>query len=356
MIIKSMSRKEPTFGQLASYMASEKSDGRYDIHHHCYARNHEDIVSEFTENSELLRQRKNGNYLYHDIISISADETTDRTILKEGLRDIALKYVEARCPKNMVYGCLHEDHEKHLHYHLMVSANEKGESNRLRLTKKKFDQVKRELETHVLKHYPQLKQKEVITAVSQNEKMSVKGDAMKRRTGSLPQREEVCQTVREAMSQTSSMDNFCFFLNERGYDFYVRGKNFGVKVTHENGKTKSYRFSTLGLHEAFQAFQDGEYVKQGEEEFAHSSEETSSEAPREPEAEAVTEDTSTFKKTAENESEEVDLAEKVKIVAEKPIEDESQPADEKEKEEMRDQLKRQREVESKSEDESGSSI
>ena len=354
MIIKSMSRKEPTFGQLANYMASEKSDARYDIHHHCFSQSQEDIISEFLENSELLRQRKNGNYLYHDIISISADETTDRTILKEGLRDIALKYIEARCPRNMVYGCLHEDHEKHLHYHLMVSANEKGDSKRLRLTKKQFDQVKRELEAHVLKHYPQLKQKEVITAVSQNAKMSVKGDAMKRRTGSLPQREEVCQTVREAMSQTSSMDNFCFFLNERGYDFYVRGKNFGVKVTHENGKTKSYRFSTLGLHGDFQAFQDGEYVKQGEEKFARSSEETSLEAPRELEAEEVTNDTASVEKTAEDESEKVNSEEKARFETEMPVEEKSEPAVE--KEEMRNQLKRQREVDDKHEDESGSSI
>ena len=99
MIIKSMSRKEPSFGQLATYMTSEKSDSRYDIHHHCYARNTDDIISEFTTNSELLQKRKNGNYLYHDIISISVDETTDRTILKEGLREITLKYIEARCPR-----------------------------------------------------------------------------------------------------------------------------------------------------------------------------------------------------------------------------------------------------------------
>ena len=351
-----MSRKEPTFSQLAAYMSSEKSDARYDIHHGCIAGSDEDIAKEFYANSEHLTKRQNANYLYHEIVSITTEEGYNRQMTKEALREIAERYIQQRCSNNMVYGCLHEDHKSHLHYHLMVSANEKGESKRLRLTKKQFDQVKRELEAHVLKHYPQLKQKEVITAVSQNEKMSVKGDAMKRRTGSLPQREEVCQTVREAMSQTSSMDNFCFFLNERGYDFYVRGKNFGVRLTHENGKTKSYRFSTLGLHEDFQAFQDGEYVKQGEEKFARSSEKIPSEAPREPEAESIINDTASVENTVENESMKVDVAEKAKFEAEKPVEDKSQPAVEKEKEEMRSQLKRQREADDRNEDESGSSI
>ena len=39
-------------------------------------------------------------------------------------------------------------------------------------------------------------------------------------------------------------------------DFTPEGKNFGVQVTHENGKNRNYRFSTLGIHEEFQDFQD----------------------------------------------------------------------------------------------------
>ncbi len=362
MIIKSMSRKEPSFGELASYMSSEKSDSHYDIHHHCYSRNQDDLVSEFTKNGELLRRRKNGNYLYHDIISITADKSIDRKTLKEGLRDISLRYIQDRCPKNMVYGCLHEDHDNHLHYHLMISANQRGEKNRYRLTKKQFDQVKRDLETHVLAQYPQLKQTEIITATSHEDKMSVKGDAMKRRTGSLPQREEVQQTIKEAMAQTSSMDNFCFFLNERGYDFYVRGKNFGVKVTHEDGKSKSYRFSTLGVHEEFQAFQDGQYTKQQEEAFAKTAEETPTEASGASETGTMTDDTPQAEKTAERVSEEGVFQGKTEsqseepAESEKPAESENDGAGEKEKEEFREQLKRQREAGGRAEDESGSSI
>lgn len=354
MIIKSMSRKEPSFEQLATYMASEKSDSHYDIHHHCFSRNPEDIISEFTHNSQLLQKRKNGNYLYHDIISISAEQDTDKVILKEGLREIALKYIEARCPQNMVYGCLHEDHEKHLHYHLMMSANKRGERNRLRLSKKQFDQVKRELEAHVLKHLPQLKQKEVMATTSHGEKMSVKGDAMKRRTGSLPRREEVSQTIKDAMAQTNSMDNFCFFLNERGYDFYVRGKNFGVKVVHENGKSKNYRFSTLGLHEEFQAFQDSQFAQREEEAFSITHiepfEDTGSEKSNEnvSENENIKPDASSFDE--ENKKREADF------VQEHDDNEGTNTSIEKEKKAFKEQLKINREAGGGHDDDSDSSI
>jgi colicin import membrane protein len=58
------------------------------------------------------------------------------------------------------------------------------------------------------------------------------------------------------MNETSSLSNFQFYLEERGYRFYVRGKNYGVEATHEDGTTKKYRLSTLGVHEEFEAYQE----------------------------------------------------------------------------------------------------
>jgi hypothetical protein len=254
MIIKSLSRKSPTFGQLAAYMSSEKSDERFDLYRNCFSRSHADIATEFFENSSGLAKRKNGNYLYHEIISISVEDGTATPRHKECLQEIVDSYVDARCPNNMVYGCLHEDHSNNLHYHLMISANERGERGRTRLSRAHFDTIKRKLEEHVLAHYPELKQKELIGANKQGEKMSRKAGEVQRRLGELPKRDEVKLTIAEAMNQTSSMNNFHFFLEERGYRFYVRGKNYGVEVAHEDGSSKKYRFSTLGLHDDFEAF------------------------------------------------------------------------------------------------------
>lgn len=254
MIIKSLSRKSPTFGQLAAYMSSEKSDERFDLYRNCFSRSHTDIAAEFFENSNGLAKRKNGNYLYHEIISISVEDGAATPRHKECLQEIVDSYVDARCPNNMVYGCLHEDHSNNLHYHLMISANERGERGRTRLSRAHFDTIKRKLEEHVLAHYPELKQKELIGANKQGEKMSRKAGEVQRRLGELPKRDEVKLTIAEAMNQTSSMNNFHFFLEERGYRFYVRGKNYGVEVAHEDGSSKKYRFSTLGLHDDFEVF------------------------------------------------------------------------------------------------------
>jgi hypothetical protein len=265
MIIKSMSRKEPSFDQLASYMSSEKSDETYDLHNNCFSRSHDDLVEEFLVNSKLLYKRKNGNYLYHEIVSILVKQGLDQARAKRDLRDIAERYITERCPRNMVYGCLHEDHDHNLHYHLMISANERGERSRLRLTQKQFDTAKRNLETHVLEAYPHLEQPQLITAETITEKISLKAGEMKRRTGAMPIRDEIKKTIQEAMVQTNSMHNFSFFLSERGYQFYTRGKNFGVEVQHEDGTSKKYRFSTLGIHEQFQNFHDDLEAKASQE-------------------------------------------------------------------------------------------
>ncbi|MGB1216045.1 MAG: hypothetical protein ACPG4X_21975 [Pikeienuella sp.] len=67
MIIKSMSRKEPSFGQLVAYMSDEKSDRAFDLHHHVFTRDPGDIAAEFEENARLLGKRKGGNYLFGSI-------------------------------------------------------------------------------------------------------------------------------------------------------------------------------------------------------------------------------------------------------------------------------------------------
>jgi len=250
-----MSRKEPSFALLISYMSSEKADARYDLHRNCFSRSHDDLVAEFEQNARLLSRRKNGNYLYHEILSLAVAADADPKMYKERLCEIAERYIAERGPHNLAFGCLHEDHAHNLHYHLLISANERGERVRYRLPKKKFDILKRELEAHVLKEYPELKQRALIGALSSSEKMSVKAGEMQRRLGKLPERESIKTILSDAMSQTNSMHNFCFFLSEQGLEFYTRGKNFGVQATHESGKTRKYRFSTLGVHDDFEAFQ-----------------------------------------------------------------------------------------------------
>ena len=251
-----MSRKTQSFGQLSAYMDSEKSDSRFDLHHNYFVRGRENIAGAFFENSKILKSRRNGNYLYHEIISITLEDGVELTYAKQCLREIVLKYISERCPRNMVYGCLHEDHKDHLHYHLMISANERDEAKRHWLTKSQFDAVKRDLETHVLENYPLLKQRKIITADEKEKKVSRKAAAQKRRTGKLDRQERVRDTIFKAMAHTTSFAAFEAKLKAQGFEYYRRGKHHGVKVARGDGKVQNYRFATIGADVAF-----GEYLK-----------------------------------------------------------------------------------------------
>lgn len=256
MIAVSMSRKTRSFDQLAAYMDSEKSDSRFDLHHNYFVRGRENIATTFFENSKFLQSRRNGNYLYHEIISITLEVGVDMKYAKECLREITLKYIQDRSPRNMVYGCLHEDHKDHLHYHLMISANAKDEAKRHWLTKSQFDTLKRDLETHVLENYPNLQQRAIITADQKEKRLSRKASAQKRRTGKLDRQEAVRDTVFRAMSHATSFEAFQAKLKAEGFEYYRRGKHHGVKVAHDDGKLQNYRFQTIGADHAF-----GEYLR-----------------------------------------------------------------------------------------------
>ena len=123
MIIKSMSRKEPSFAQLIGYIDRHEGQSRWRIRHNVFAREPEHIRSEFEQNSDLLQRRKNGVYLYHEIISITRAEGLSSNEQKARLQKIAERYIAERCPDNLVYGNLHEDQEHSYHYHLIISAN-----------------------------------------------------------------------------------------------------------------------------------------------------------------------------------------------------------------------------------------
>lgn len=256
MIPKSLSRKTPSFDQLIAYMHSDKADERFEIFQHCFARGEAALAREFFANSELLGKRKNGNYLYHEILSITIEEGVDRSHAKACLRELALRYVGERCPGNMVYGCLHDDHRDHIHYHLMISANERGESRRLRLSKGRFDEIKRELETHTLEKYPELKQRRIITAEREEKKLSRKAAEVKRKGGKLERQDFVRQGIHEAMVAARSMDEFRELLLGKQFEHYQRGKHHGVSVTHPDGRQEKYRFATLGIAADFEMYQD----------------------------------------------------------------------------------------------------
>ncbi len=250
MIIKSMSRKEPTFGQLIEYMSDiDKAEKRYNIHQNLYTREIEDIEREFQENARYMHRRKNGVYLYHEILSITKAEKLDLKKQKEALREIAYEYARNRANQNLIFGTLHDDHDEHLHYHLIISANAVGESKKTRLSKAQFDRFKKDMEKRVLKNYPELEQKVVINHEAK-EKLSNKAYETKRRTKKKLKRDILKEKLQAIFKETQTKQAFFETLSKEKLEIYIRGKNIGIKELETGRK---HRLKTLGLDEEFKA-------------------------------------------------------------------------------------------------------
>lgn len=243
MIVKSMSRKVPSFGQLIGYIDRDEGQEAWRIRHNVFARNPERIRAEFEQNGELLKKRRNGVYLYHEIISITRAQKLSPEQQKQRLRDIAETYIAARCPDNMVFGGLHQDKDHSFHYHLMISANRAGETGRLRLSKTQFREIQVQLERHVLQTYPELEQKVAID--KRAERKIARGEAeLERRTGAVPKKDQVRARVLEALENARDRDSLLQALGRSDLELYVRGKTLGV-IDHESGK--KHRLKTLDL-------------------------------------------------------------------------------------------------------------
>lgn len=249
MIIKSMARKAPSFRQLIDYMLDiDKADEQYHVYQNLFSRQAAKMEQEYVSNAQRMAKRKNGNYLYHEILSISKTSQLADNQQKQRLRDIAYEYAKRRASSNLVFGALHDDHDHHLHYHLLISANALGDSKKTRLSKAQFDQLKKGMEERVLKHYPELEQRVVINQEA-GERRSRKGAERKRRTGKVPQRDALKAKLNTMFNQCDTKAAFFTALNEADLALYVRGKTLGVKHLTTG---RNHRLKTLGLLEHFQ--------------------------------------------------------------------------------------------------------
>ena len=250
-----MSRKEASFTQLYDYITRDKdNDARFNYHHNFLGLDREAILNEFKNNANLLTKRKNGNYLYHEIVSISRTKKISEIKQKQALFDIIQQYIQSRAKDCLVFSGIHDEKDHHLHFHLIISANKIGKSKRYRLAKQTFDEIKKGLEIYVLDKYPQLEQEKLISKTLSHKSLSNKEQAVRRRTGKKTKKEAIREQVRDCLEKSSSQSEFEQYLQHKHLKYYRRGeKTIGV-VDLRTGR--KYRLTTLGLESEFKALQD----------------------------------------------------------------------------------------------------
>lgn len=243
MIIKSMSRKEPSFGALMDYIDRELGQEETRIRHNLMGRGRDRIRAEFERNGHLLRRRKNGVYLYHEIISLTRAQGIPAKAQHELLHRIVQQYIAARCPDNLCYGGMHQDKDHSYHFHLMISANRAGEEKRFRLTKKQFRDIQVGLEAHVLEHHPELEQQLAIG--KRADRTPARGAVEhERRTGRPPSRQEaILGRLRAAYDASHDRSTLEAALAAQGFRHEPRGTVFARVI--DEYSTKPHRIKAL---------------------------------------------------------------------------------------------------------------
>jgi hypothetical protein len=244
-IIKSLSRKNQSFGQLYDYMNKNGASLQaYNLYGDAYDRNR--IVDEFLANAKLLQgaHSQGKNYLYHEIISLKTTSRSEEYQLT-AISELVTQYVEQRARDNLVFSAIHNDKDN-IHAHLMISSNELGSMQRLRLSKKQFAEIQKSLEQYQNEHYPILKTEHYLKPHS-HERLKNNEQEMISNQGKMSQKQTVKNKLLKIFESSKDFQEFESSAKAQGFELYTRGKNDGVVF---NGK--NYRLKTLGLEGKFE--------------------------------------------------------------------------------------------------------
>ena len=262
MIIKSLSRKKPSFFQLYDYMLDGADDKDFIIAKNIYkAGARKDVLRQFNKNYALLPKRKNGNALYHEIISLPQQDISEIPIRKqkEILYTIANSYLEKRVGLNLCFGVIHEEKD-HLHCHLMISSNEKQADKRYRLEKSDLARIQKEMEIYKQERFPELEDKVLYNKERtknkyQSSQSKDRENQFKHRKKEPSRKDQLKQIITEAILDSYSTSQLQKKLKKQNLEFYQRGKTAGIidLEAKAQGKTKhKHRFKTLDLEQEYQ--------------------------------------------------------------------------------------------------------
>jgi len=247
MIIKSTSRKDKTFSQLLEYLLREKEFDTSSWNMYASKENIEEVVKEFMDNAKNIDAARGSVYIYHDILSLEKNNLSMQE-QKKILNDLVQQYIKLRATDNLVFTVTHTDKEN-THTHLVISSNKVQESKRMRLPKKVFNGIKKQIEAYKNSQYPQLNKTLFYDKVKNFQKPSRVEQEMKHKRNKQSRKEFVKEKLREFFKTAQNEKVLKSALNEFGFEMYRRGKNTGVKY-----KNQSFRFSTLGFDKTYAKF------------------------------------------------------------------------------------------------------
>lgn len=158
MIIKSMTRKSNYFRQPVKYIMHKRHDTlpQWVLLHNIDASpiSQAEIIKAFKDNDQYRRKRANGIAMYHEVISFSDKDRA--TIIRNPyiMEEIAWQYITRRT-NGLALAYPHYD-TRSPHIHILMSANELQSKKSVRISKKRFQEIKQEMERLMIDRFPQL--------------------------------------------------------------------------------------------------------------------------------------------------------------------------------------------------------
>jgi hypothetical protein len=257
MIIKSLSRKDGSYGsfkQLYDYITRDDGcDQRFNFTQNFILDDRASVLKEFTRNAQLIPNRKNGNFLYHEIISFTRSTKISEQEQLEIIRNVAIRYAQSRAKGCLTFGGVHTDKDNQLHVHMIISANQLEQSNKHSLKIGAYEQIKRNTEAYVLEHHPEMEQDRLINQTSDEKlaRSSQREQAYQKRTGKKSDKQMFTEMIEEIMSQASSDEEFRAVLEHHGIEYKYKPAHITLTNPNSTSTRNSHRIKSLGLQDAY---------------------------------------------------------------------------------------------------------
>jgi len=247
MIVKIIPHKTKSFQELLEYMTEDykrlfNAEGKsFTVTHNLKGRTIGRWVEQFFENESYRRiHRPNSTVLTHEILSW--DQRDAKALTLEKLQDITREYIRMRDPAGL-YVCLPHFDKGHMHVHICASGLKFHSGKSLRLTKKEFQSLKKDIQNYQLLKYPEISHSTVSYDKKEKMRTTEKEYQYKLRTGRQTDKEKVITLLEGCYTQAFSMDDFLGLLKDSGATPYIRsGKTTGIVF---NGR--KYRFNRHGI-------------------------------------------------------------------------------------------------------------
>ena len=211
------------------------------------------IIKEFNSNAEYLTktQKRKRCYRYHEVLAFAHENSQD--LSREKLQRICNEYLKLRDPQGLSKAvCVPHLDKGHYHIHILLTSNflESSRSGDMRMSNKRYYEIRRSMERWVLREMGELHRSTVYLDEKEIEQILPERYRSERRLlqlGKKPAKnrnhtkDKVAQRIKELLAQSNTLEQFETLINaESDLKTYQRsGRLTGVIYNNRKYRLKN---------------------------------------------------------------------------------------------------------------------